>query len=621
VNTRRTKVVALSTGTHRVPDELRRHQLADDDGNEYSTNLDRNRYGNDDQYLFTVIKFNLDALGLCPLICQVEIIDAKAPKSEECLVVKVPDEGCACHGGANAASAMRVVVGGSGGSRKSLDGSGKLERVSIGHTPGKESKGTPWRVPSTPMSPLKRVASAGDAGGMGVLLDALTQVGGMPPPSPLHLRSPTHNARRASFLSGGAMAAASPSMRPAAAAMSALVNSAPPSAERGAGAGVDVDAAAAAAAHMAQYFSAFGGALGTPAQSQLFAMHQHMQMNDAQQALFQSPAPMNPHAAAAAAAAAMAGGFAPVAAPGAVPPRGGDFDGSAAMENALEIVSAEAATAKANEARASAKLALLEAKVTKLEADAAAAAAVAAGAASVEEIARAAEASGKAMTVAVEARLVSIVEEVAAFGARAIAAETAATAGSAGVDAVAALYVAEAKAHAVSLGKLARLEAQAAARGDAVDGVGVGVETESPTNVGAGVDAGVGAVADAAAVEEKGEEMNAAPSNADTDTEKPASPSAVVAIATEAAAAATSDREKRAREEDDRAFAFEPPPAKRSAKVAGFAVNSAAAAAAAAAGGYAPPTTPALTNQNGARDELLSPPASDPAQALTYAAA
>jgi hypothetical protein len=55
--------------------------------------------------------------------------------------------------------------------------------------------------------------------------------------------------------------------------------------------------------------------------------------------------------------------------------------------------------------------------------------------------------------------------------------------------------------------------------------------------------------------------------------------------------------------------------------VAGFAVNSAAAAAAAAAGGYAPPTTPALTNQNGARDELLSPPASDPAQALTYAAA
>ena len=90
-----------------------------------------------------------------------------------------------------------------------------------------------WRVPATPMSPLKRNASAGDAGGMGMLLDALAQVGGMPPPSPLHLRSPPHGAlRRQSYLSTGAMAAASPSMRPAAAAMSALCASAPPSADR-----------------------------------------------------------------------------------------------------------------------------------------------------------------------------------------------------------------------------------------------------------------------------------------------------------------------------------------------------------------------------------------------------
>ena len=116
MNTRRTKVVALSTGTHRVPDELRRHQLSDDDGNEYSTNLDRNRYGADDQYLFTVIKFNLEALGLCPLICQVEIIDAKAAE-EDCLVVKVPEERCACHGEPVAPAgdrrADRVVIGGS----------------------------------------------------------------------------------------------------------------------------------------------------------------------------------------------------------------------------------------------------------------------------------------------------------------------------------------------------------------------------------------------------------------------------------------------------------------------------------------------------------------------------
>ena len=52
-NTRRTKVVELSTGTHRVADELRRHSLADGEGGHYSTNLDRNRYGSDNNYLFT----------------------------------------------------------------------------------------------------------------------------------------------------------------------------------------------------------------------------------------------------------------------------------------------------------------------------------------------------------------------------------------------------------------------------------------------------------------------------------------------------------------------------------------------------------------------------------------
>jgi hypothetical protein len=46
-------VVELSTGTHRVPDELRKHYLSDGEHGQYSTNLDRNRYGNDDQYLFT----------------------------------------------------------------------------------------------------------------------------------------------------------------------------------------------------------------------------------------------------------------------------------------------------------------------------------------------------------------------------------------------------------------------------------------------------------------------------------------------------------------------------------------------------------------------------------------
>lgn len=55
-NTRRTKVVELSSGTHRVPDELKRHTLVDADGHQYSTNLDRNRYGSDDNYLSTVIR-------------------------------------------------------------------------------------------------------------------------------------------------------------------------------------------------------------------------------------------------------------------------------------------------------------------------------------------------------------------------------------------------------------------------------------------------------------------------------------------------------------------------------------------------------------------------------------
>jgi hypothetical protein len=36
-----------------VPDELKKHYLSDGEAGQYSTNLDRNRYGNDDQYLFT----------------------------------------------------------------------------------------------------------------------------------------------------------------------------------------------------------------------------------------------------------------------------------------------------------------------------------------------------------------------------------------------------------------------------------------------------------------------------------------------------------------------------------------------------------------------------------------
>ena len=77
IHTRRTKVVDLSSCTHRVPDELRRHSLFDLDGNEYSTNLDRNRYGGDDQYLASVVRFNLEFLSLCPRLVTVEVLDVK----------------------------------------------------------------------------------------------------------------------------------------------------------------------------------------------------------------------------------------------------------------------------------------------------------------------------------------------------------------------------------------------------------------------------------------------------------------------------------------------------------------------------------------------------------------
>lgn len=45
-----------------MPDELKRHSLSDGGTGSYSTNLDRNRYGNDDQYLSTVIRYDLEFL-------------------------------------------------------------------------------------------------------------------------------------------------------------------------------------------------------------------------------------------------------------------------------------------------------------------------------------------------------------------------------------------------------------------------------------------------------------------------------------------------------------------------------------------------------------------------------
>ena len=94
LNTRRTKVVELSTGTHRVADDVRRHCLADGEGGHYSTNLDRNRYGSDNNYLFTVTRYNLECLGLCPCLVDIEIIDTR--NGNESQLVTAGSSACTC---------------------------------------------------------------------------------------------------------------------------------------------------------------------------------------------------------------------------------------------------------------------------------------------------------------------------------------------------------------------------------------------------------------------------------------------------------------------------------------------------------------------------------------------
>jgi hypothetical protein len=88
-------VLELSAGTHRIPDELKKHFLTDEAGAQYSTNLDRNRYGSDNNYLFTVIKHDLEMLGLCPCLVDVEIIDAKAHGDSQLVNAGADTCGCA----------------------------------------------------------------------------------------------------------------------------------------------------------------------------------------------------------------------------------------------------------------------------------------------------------------------------------------------------------------------------------------------------------------------------------------------------------------------------------------------------------------------------------------------
>ena len=51
--------------------------VSDGKGRRYATSLDRNRYGGDDNYLATVVRGDLELLGLCPCLVDVEVVDAK----------------------------------------------------------------------------------------------------------------------------------------------------------------------------------------------------------------------------------------------------------------------------------------------------------------------------------------------------------------------------------------------------------------------------------------------------------------------------------------------------------------------------------------------------------------
>ena len=74
---------------------MKRHSIGDGEGGSYSTNLDRNRYGSDDQYLATVVRYNLEFLDLCPCLVDITILDAK--NGEVAIRVAAGPEACICN--------------------------------------------------------------------------------------------------------------------------------------------------------------------------------------------------------------------------------------------------------------------------------------------------------------------------------------------------------------------------------------------------------------------------------------------------------------------------------------------------------------------------------------------
>ncbi|GBF98004.1 hypothetical protein Rsub_11115 [Raphidocelis subcapitata] len=152
-NTRRTKVVELSMGTHRVPDELRKHYLSDGGPGQYSTNLDRNRYGNDDQYLFTVIRYDLEYLGLCPCMIDVEIVDAK--NDNQSIFVSAGPEACACH---------KVWTGAIGGAARPVPNQPFPMRPALPFPLAMQGLGMPLQLPGVVAPPAAAGAAAAAAG-------------------------------------------------------------------------------------------------------------------------------------------------------------------------------------------------------------------------------------------------------------------------------------------------------------------------------------------------------------------------------------------------------------------------------------------------------------------------
>ena len=217
-------------------------------------------------------------------------------------------------------------------------------------------------------------------------------------------------------------------MRPAAAAMSALCASAPPSADRDAvshmGGVGGVAQAAAAAAAAAQYYG-FAAAGQSNAQAQLLAIQQH---HEQQQLLFQSPA--------AAHAEVRRRGRRPRARPGLNVDGANDFSirpkhatpetlaNESVLEELVERERGEAAAARAAEAKANARVAELERELSVLATKMRTRRTRERRTTEVIE-GQGGEGGAAAEAVAREEfahRLVALEEEIAAFGARAEAA-------------------------------------------------------------------------------------------------------------------------------------------------------------------------------------------------------